>query len=124
MTRGRFSHFTPSTSPTTLTSIMVPEIPERRSSTSSKKTSKKTGKRTRLEIEIERNDTENKAKAMRQALKPQASFSSAYWIQNAKIAITSKRSVELQKEISKQWGDVGTTLGMDGLARMVHSLHR
>jgi hypothetical protein len=78
---------------------MVPEIPERRSSTSSKKTSK----RTRLEIEIERNDTENKAKAMRQALKPQASFGSAYWIQNAKIAITSKRSVELQKEISKQW---------------------
>ena len=119
MTRVRFSHFTPSTSPTTLTFIMVPEIPERRSSTSSKKTSK----RTRLEIEIERNDTENKAKAMRQALKPQASFSSAYWIQNAKIAITSKRSVELQKEISKQWGDVGTTLGMDGLARTVHSLH-
>ena len=76
-----------------------------------------------LPIEIERSDTENKAKTMRQALKPQASFSSAYWTQNAKIAIMSKRSVELQKEISKQCGGVDTTPSIDRLIHMVHGRH-
>jgi hypothetical protein len=82
---------------------MAPKVPERTSSAGeSSKTSNKINKETRLSLEIKRNEFQNKAKAMRQALKPQASFNSAYWFENAEIALVSKRSIELQKEISKQ----------------------
>jgi hypothetical protein len=87
---------------------MAPGVPKRgssvaKSSKTSKEISKRASKKTRFDLEIERNVAQNRAKEMRQALKPQASFSSAYWSQNAKIALESMASLELEKEISKQY---------------------
>src|SRR5271163_283743 len=91
---------------------MIPTVPKRGSSAAkssktskeiSKRASKKASNMTRLDLEIQRNIAQNKAKEMRQALKPQASFSSAYWTQNAEIAVLSKCSLKLDKKISKQY---------------------
>lgn len=99
---------------------MVPAVPKRGSSSVksskaskeiSKRASKKISKRTRLDLEIERDIAENKAKALRQALKPQASFNSAYWAQNAAVALASKESLKLEKEISKRYHEEH---GMEG----------
>jgi hypothetical protein len=99
---------------------MAPEIPKRSFSSRkpdrtskkiSRSVSKKASKKTLLELEVEKDELENRAITMRQALKPQASFSSAYWIENARIALVSKRSVGLQREISKQCHE---ELGIEG----------
>ena len=80
---------------------MVLGISERNSS--GKKNSKETSKMTRRELEDERKKAEKKVEMLRYTLKPQASFSSAYWIQNAKIALASKRSVQCQPVDLKSW---------------------
>jgi hypothetical protein len=60
-------HLVEKTSQGSLLSAMAFQIPERTSS-----------KRNRREIETERDEVEKKVKKMRQTLKPQASFNSAY----------------------------------------------
>lgn len=83
---------------------MIPDVPKRGSSSkASKEISKRAGKKSILDLEIERSIEENKVKKLRQSLKPQASFSSAYWMQHAEIAMQSKKALKLHKRISKRY---------------------
>jgi HNH endonuclease len=80
---------------------MIPEVPKRGSSAA--KSSKRADKKSTLDLEILRDYEQNKAKTLLHSLKPQASFSSAYWIQNAEAAMASKKAAKLQKRISRRY---------------------